>query len=90
MSVNEKNLELLLDVDVNVYVRLGSCSLPMKEIVNLDTGSLIQLKEKTEDLAEIFVNNKLVARGEIIVIDDHLGVKIKEMLNIENKAEEDK
>ena len=46
MSVNEKNLELLLDVDVNVYVRLGSCSLPMKEIVNLDTGSLIQLKEK--------------------------------------------
>jgi flagellar motor switch protein FliN len=49
-EMNEQNLDLLWDVNVNVYVRLGSCSLPMKEIVGLEPGSVVQLNEKAEDL----------------------------------------
>lgn len=86
-GLNDKNLDLLWDVNVNVYVRLGSCSLPMKEIVALEPGSVIQLKEKSEDLVGIFVNNKIVAMGEVVTVDDHLGVRIKKMLETDKKEE---
>ena len=87
-EMNDKNLDLLLDVNVNVYVRLGSCSLPMKEIVALEPGSVVQLKEKSEDLVGIFVNNKIVAMGEVVTVDDHLGVRIKKMLETDKKEEQ--
>ena len=87
-EMNDKNLDLLWDVNVNVYVRLGSCSLPMKEIVALEPGSVVQLKEKAEDLVGIFVNNKIVALGEVVTVDDHLGVRIKQMLEPNKKEEQ--
>ena len=87
-ATNEKNLDLLWDVNVNVYVRLGSCSLPMKEIAELEAGSVIQLNEKTDDLVGVFVNNKIIARGEVVTVDDHLGIRIKEMLGASEKREE--
>lgn len=87
-EMNDKNLDLLWDVNVNVYVRLGSCSLPMKEIVALEPGSVVQLKEKAEDLVGIFVNNKIVALGEVVTVDDHLGVRIKQMLESNKKEEQ--
>lgn len=87
-EMNDKNLDLLWDVNVNVYVRLGSCSLPMKEIVALEPGSVVQLKEKSEDLVGIFVNNKIVAMGEVVTVDDHLGVRIKKMLETNTKEEQ--
>ncbi len=85
MSESNKNLDLLWDVNVNVYVRLGSCSLSMKEIASLSPGAIVQLREKTDDPVSIFVNNKMVARGEVVAIDDHLGVRIKEMLGAEKE-----
>ena len=89
-AMNEKNLDLLWDVNVNVYVRLGSCSLPMKEIVALEPGSVVQLNEKAEDLVGVFVNNKIIARGEVVTVDDHLGIRIKEMLGAQKEEEEKK
>ena len=59
----------------------------MKEIVGLEPGSVVQLNEKAEDLVGVFVNNKIVARGEVVTVDDHLGIRIKEMLGV---SEEDK
>ena len=84
---SNQNLDLLWDVNVNVYVRLGSCSLPMKEIVALEPGSVVQLKEKAEDLVGVFVNNKIVALGEVVTVDDHLGVRVKKMLESHKKEE---
>lgn len=79
--MNEKNLELIRDIKVNVHVRLGHCNLPMQEIVSLEPGTLIQLEEKSNDLVSLYVNNKLIAYGEVVTIEDQLGIRIKEMVN---------
>jgi len=74
------NLKLLLDVPVNVTVELGSCKLPMGEVLQLATGSVVQLEKTAEEPVELFVNGKLLARGEVIVVDNRFGIKITELV----------
>lgn len=57
------NLDILLDVPVGVTVELGSCHLPMREVLNLNAGSVVQLDKVADQPVELRVNNKLVARG---------------------------
>lgn len=80
-----KNLDVVLDVKVQVTVQLGSCQLPMREIVNLIPGSVIQLRQQAKDPVGLYVNGKLVAYGEVVVVEDNFGVKITEL--IEDSAE---
>ena len=74
------NLNLVLDVPVNLAVELGSCQLPMREVLQLNPGSVVQLNKTADAPVELFVNGKLVARGEVVVVDDRFGVKITELL----------
>ncbi len=75
-----KNLDVVLDVKVKVTVRLGSCELPMREIFELSSGSVLQLKEQAKDPVGLYVNGKLVAFGEVVVVEDNFGIKITEMV----------
>lgn len=81
-----KNLDVVLDVKVQVTVQLGSCQLPMREIVNLTQGSVVQLREQAKDPVGLYVNGKLIAYGEVVVVEDNFGVKVTEL--IEDVAEE--
>lgn len=81
-----KNLDVVMDVKVQVTVQLGSCQLPMREIVNLLPGSVIQLRQQAKDPVGLYVNGKLIAYGEVVVVDDNFGVKVTEL--IEDSAEE--
>lgn len=83
--MTDKNLDLIWDVNVQVYVRLGKTSLPMREIVSLEPGAIVQLDEKADAPVELFVNNKLVGYGEVVTIEDQLGIRIKEMVSNEDK-----
>jgi flagellar motor switch protein FliN/FliY len=74
------NLGLLMDVPVSLTVELGSCKLPMKEVLQLNNGSVVQLEKIAEDPVELLVNGKLLARGEVIVVDNKFGIKITEIL----------
>lgn len=74
------NLELLLDVPVGVTVELGSCQMPMKELLQLASGSVIQLDKSADAPVEIRVNDKLVARGEVVVVENRFGIKVTELL----------
>lgn len=74
------NLKLLLDVPVNVTVELGSCKLPMGEVLKLMSGSVVQLEKAAEEPVELYVNGKLLARGEVIVVDNRFGIKITELV----------
>lgn len=74
------NFKLLLDVPVSVTVELGSCKLPMGEVLQLGTGSVVQLEKTAEEPVELFVNGKLLARGEVIVVDNRFGIKITELV----------
>ena len=74
------NLEVLMDVPVNVTVELGTCQMPMREVLQLDVGSVVQLDKMASAPVELFVNRKLIARGEVVVVEDRFGIKITEIV----------
>lgn len=83
----DKNLDLLMDVRVNLSVQLGSSELPMKEILELNHGAVVQLKQKAKDPVSLLVNGKLIAYGEVVVVEDNFGIKITEIIGINNDKE---
>lgn len=78
---SDSNLDLILDVEVEVSVQLGSCKMTMGEVLNLTPGNVVQLRQKQNEPVLLCLNDKVVARGEVVVVEDNLGIKITEMLN---------
>ncbi len=76
----EKTLDIVLDVRVKVTVQLGSVQLPMRDVLELTTGSVVQLTQHASDPVGLFVNDKLVAYGEVVVVEDNFGIKITELV----------
>ena len=74
------NLSLVLDVPVSLTIELGSCQLPMKEVLQLAVGSVVQLDKSADAPVELSVNGKLIAHGEVVVIEDRFAVKITEIV----------
>jgi len=77
---NPTNINLVLDVPVNLTIELGGCQLPMREVLQLAVGSVVQLDKPADAPVELSINGKLIARGEVVVIEDHFGVKITEII----------
>ncbi|MCX7866922.1 flagellar motor switch protein FliN [Limisphaera sp. VF-2] len=75
-----QNLDLVLDVPVNLTIELGGCQLPMREVLQLNVGSVVQLDKPADAPVDLTVNGKLIARGEVVVIEDRFGVKITEVI----------
>jgi flagellar motor switch protein FliN len=74
-----KNLDLLLDVEMPVSVSFGRAQLPLKDVIKLTTGSIVELSRSVSEPVEIIVNNCVIARGEVVVVDGNFGVRIKEI-----------
>ena len=74
------NLDLILDVPVKLAVELGSCQMPMREVLELAVGSVVQLDKVADEPVQLSVNRKLVARGEVVVVDNRFGIKITELI----------
>lgn len=70
------NLDVLLEVPVKLSVELGSRMLSMKEVLNLTVGSVVQLDKMADAPVDLYVNQKLVAKGQVVVVEDRFGVKI--------------
>lgn len=77
---NSANLNLVLDVPVGLTIELGSCQLPMREVLQLNVGSVVQLDKPADAPVELSVNGKLIARGEVVVVENRFGVKITEVI----------
>jgi flagellar motor switch protein FliN/FliY len=76
-----RNIDLILDVPLEISVVLGRTKKNIKEILNLGTGSLIELDKLAEEPVEILVNGKIVAFGEVIVVDENFGVRITNIVS---------
>lgn len=74
------NLDLLLDVRVKLTVELGACQLPMRDVLQLNSGSVVKLEKAAQTPVDLYANQKLIARGEVVVVDDSYGIKITELL----------
>nr|CRH07436.1 putative flagellar motor switch protein FliN [Candidatus Magnetococcus massalia] len=82
-----KNLELLLDVPLVVSIRLGSVSMPIKDLLRLNKGSLVELEKEADDPLEIYVNDRLLAYGEVVMIKDKLGIRITDIVSLKERLE---
>lgn len=78
--IDSKNLDVVLDVKVRVTVQLGSCELPMREVLELSPGSVLQLHQQAKDPVGLYVNGKLIAYGEVVVVEDNFGIKVTELV----------
>lgn len=76
-----KNIDLILDVPLNISVVLGRTKKNVKDILNLSTGSLIELDKLAEEPVEILVNGKKIAYGEVVVVDENFGVRITSIVS---------
>lgn len=78
-TASKPNLDTLLEVPVQVSVKLGACQLPMREVLQLGAGSVVQTDKPADAPVDLFVNDKLIARGEVVVLNDRFGVRITEL-----------
>ena len=78
--MEEKTLDVVLDVKVKVTVQLGSSQLPMRQVLELAPGSVVQLNQHASDPVGLYVNDKLIAYGEVVVVDDNFGIKVTELV----------
>jgi len=78
--MEEKTLDIVLDVKVKIAVQIGSCMLPMRDVLELAPGSVVQLHQHASDPVGLYVNDKLVAYGEVVVVEDNFGIKISELV----------
>jgi flagellar motor switch protein FliN/FliY len=81
------NLELLLDVEMPVSISFGRAELPLKDVLKLGTGSLIELNRGVSDLVDIIVNNSVIARGEVVVVEGNFGVRIKQVMSKQERLQ---
>ena len=74
-------MEVLLDVPLALSVELGRARCFVKDLLNLSSGSVVELDKAAGDPVDILINGKLFARGEVVVIDENFGVRIQEIVH---------
>lgn len=79
-GLSSSDLDLLADVDLAVTVELGRVRLSVRDLLRLTDGSVVELDRVVGAPVDVLVNGRLVARGDVVVIDDELGVRITELL----------
>lgn len=82
-----RSLDMILDIPMQVSVELGRTKMAIKELLQLSQGSIIELNKMAGDHLEVFVNNKLIAKGEVVVVNDRFGVRISEILTPQERVE---
>jgi flagellar motor switch protein FliN/FliY len=78
---NRRSLGLLANVDTEVTVVVGRARLPIRDLLTLVPGAVIELDRKPSDPVEVLVNGSLIARGEVVVVDGEFGVRITEIVD---------
>ncbi len=73
------NIDLLLDVELPIVVSFGETEMPLKEVLRLGVGSVIELDKSVNDPVTIIVNDKPIARGEVVMVDGNYGVRVLEV-----------
>ncbi len=80
---NAKELEAVYDIPVQVSAVLGKATMQVSQLLKLGRGAVVELDRKVGEAFDIYVNNRLVARGEVVVVEDRLGVTMTEIIKME-------
>jgi flagellar motor switch protein FliN/FliY len=79
VPARSRTMELLLDVDLPVSISFGKAEMPMRDVLKLTTGSIVELNRGVNEPVEVLINHCLIARGEVVVVDGNYGVRIQEI-----------
>lgn len=82
-----KNLDLILDIPLHLTVELGRTKMLVKELLQLNQGSVVELGKLAGELLDVFVNSKLVARGEAVVVNEKFGVRLVDIISPVERVE---
>lgn len=80
MPRNARDLEAVYDIPVQVSAVLGKATMQVSQLLKLGRGAVVELDRKVGEAIDIYVNNRLVARGEVVVVEDRLGVTMTEII----------
>ena len=80
---NAKELEAVYDIPVQVSAILGKANMQVSQLLKLGRGAVIELDRKVGEAIDIYVNNRLVARGEVVVVENRLGVTMTEIIKMD-------
>ncbi|MCL2702299.1 MAG: flagellar motor switch phosphatase FliY [Defluviitaleaceae bacterium] len=84
-AYHKENIDIIMDVPLDVTVELGRTSKKIKEILEFQPGSIVELNKLAGETMDILINGKFVARGEVVVIDENFAVRITDIINAENR-----
>lgn len=85
---SDRNLAMILDIPLRVTVELGRTKMPVSELLNLGQGSVIELNKLAGEPMEVFVNDKLIARGEAVVVNEKFGVRLTDIISTRERVEQ--
>ena len=77
----EFSFDMLFDLELQVSVELARKEIPIRELLQLGEGAIIEFDKMADENIDILINNKKIAKGEVVVIDDRFGVRITDLLN---------
>ncbi|MBB3861845.1 flagellar motor switch protein FliN/FliY [Novosphingobium hassiacum] len=86
MTFQPRGFDFLKDVDVRLTVELGRTAMKLKDVLSLTEESVVMLDRLTDELLDVMVNGKLIARGEVVAQGDRFGLRIVELLGTEPDA----
>lgn len=84
----DRNLGMILDIPLRVSVELGRTKMPVSELLNLTQGSVIELNKLAGEPMEVLVNDKLIARGEAVVVNEKFGVRLTDIISTSERIEQ--
>jgi len=82
------NLDLVLDVPVNLALRVGSTDIAIRDLVKLVEGSVVALDQDADTAMDVLVNGTLIAQGEIVIVDDRFGVRLTDVVSPAERIEQ--
>lgn len=86
-EIDRKSLDFILDIPLQVTVELGRTKLLVKDILQLNQGAVVELTKLAGEPLDIFVNSKLVARGEAVVVNEKFGVRLVDIVSPNERVE---
>jgi flagellar motor switch protein FliN/FliY len=84
-STNNPQLDMLLDVTLQVSIELGRTDMSIKKILELGPGSIIELNRMAGEPVDLLVNDKVIAKGEVVVVDENFGIRIVKLVSPEER-----
>lgn len=86
-NAQDMNLKMVMDIPVDVHVEIGGTRIPIRDILRLCVGSVIELERLAGQPADIIVNGRLIGQGDIVVVNENFGIRVAKLVGIEERIQ---